>query len=65
MDVLNVNGPRAIRIKGKKLRPETVKAYLIDCDGDEEWFPKDSIRLNDDGTVDIQEWIFKLKFSKG
>lgn len=65
MGIININGKPAVRIKGKKLRPETIKAYLIDCDGDEAWFPKDCIRFNLDGTVDIQEWIFKKRFPKG
>ena len=65
MDVLNINGKRAVRIKGKKLNPETMKSYLIDCDGDATWFPMDCVRLNNDGTVDIQEWIFKIRFPKG
>ncbi len=65
MDVLNINGKRAVRIKGKKLNPETMKSYLIDCDGDAMWFPMDCVRFNNDGTVDIQEWIFKIRFPKG
>lgn len=65
MEVLNINGQRAIRIKGKRLKPETIKAYLVDCDGDDQWFPKDTVRFNYDGTVDIQEWIYKKKFPNG
>jgi hypothetical protein len=64
MDVLNINGQKAIRITGS-VKKETKKAYLIDCDGDREWFPRSAVRINDDGTVDIQEWIYKLKFPKG
>ena len=64
MEPLNVNGQRAIRIKGKRLRQFTAKAILVDCDGDAEWFPWDTVRFNDDGTVDIQEWIIKKKFPK-
>ena len=61
MDVLNINGKRAVRIKGKKLNPETMKSYLIDCDGVARWFPMDSVRFNNDGTVDIQLWVYLMK----
>ena len=49
----------------QRLRQFTAKAILVDCDGDAEWFPWDTVRFNDDGTVDIQEWIIKKKFPKG
>jgi hypothetical protein len=65
MEPINVNGQRAIQIKGKLLR-ETLNAYLLDCDGDQEWFPKNTVRVNHyQQTIDIQEWIFKIKFPKG
>lgn len=62
--VQNVNGQKAIRIKGKLVK-ETQHAFLVDCDGDEEWFPKKSVRFNPDETVDIQLWIYKEKFPHG
>lgn len=62
--VPNVNGKCAIRIKGKLLK-ETQHACLVDCDGDEEWFPKKTVRANPDGTVDVAQWIYKEKFPHG
>ena len=62
--VTNVNGKAAIRINGK-VKKVLDKATLIDCDGDEAWFPNDTYRDNKDGSIDIQEWIYKQKFPNG
>ena len=64
MSVVNVNGEAAIRIVGKMIK-QTQAACLINCDGDLVWFPTNTVRVNADGTVDIQEWIFKEKFPNG
>lgn len=63
--VSNINGKPAIRIAGK-VKKRLDKAALIDCDGDEQWFPNGTFRENRaEGTVDIQEWIFRNKFPRG
>lgn len=62
--VLNVNGKAAIRITGKLILKKDFSS-ILDCDGDREWFPNNSYRVNNDGTIDIQEWIFKQKFPNG
>lgn len=69
MEIL-VNNQPAIRISGK-----VIKVYkdnftkkvsrLCDCDGDKVWFPGSSVRDNEDGTIDIQEWIYYKKFPNG
>ena len=65
MYIPNIDGKRAIRIIGKRLKPETAKSVLVDCDGDAAWFPWSCVRFNEDGTVDIQEWIYKKRFPNG
>lgn len=69
MDI-QVNNKEAIRIKGKVIKvfkdSSTKKvSRLVDCDGDKIWFPGGCVRDNDDGTVDIQEWIYYKKFPNG
>lgn len=61
----NVNGKSAYRIIGFKIA-ETGEAVYLNCEGDKHWFPKSSVRLDaSNGTVDIQDWIYKQKFPKG
>ena len=60
----NIDGKIAVRIAGR-VKKTTKQAAFVDCDGDNEWFPLACIRDNKNGTVDIQEWSFKLKFPNG
>lgn len=59
--VTNVNGQTATRISAMKLS-ETSEATLWDCEGDEVWLPNSTFRDNKDGTIDVQDWIYKQKF---
>ena len=66
----NIQGQPAITISGKIIKEfknrQTMKiSVFVDCDGDKEWFPKSAVKDNEDGTVSIQEWIYKIKFPKG
>lgn len=60
-EVLQVNDKPASRINAE-VKHETEKATLLDCEGDEHWFPNSSIEVENDGTVLIQEWIYNQKF---
>lgn len=60
-NVLNINGQRAVRINAEYVK-ETEKAILLNCEGDEQWFPKSSVRNNKDGTWDVTEYMYNQKF---
>jgi hypothetical protein len=64
--MIEVNGKPAIRITGFFVKSKiTPVAVLVNCDGDELWFPKSVVRDNHNNSVDIQEWIYKQKFPNG
>lgn len=75
--LIESNGKPAFRVAGRIMR-ETDKAFLLLVDGDENWFPKNTIeiknvkehpnRTNGHKTthfIHIQEWIYKEKFPQG
>lgn len=53
----NVQGQVAVRVFGKVIF-ETRKAYQVDLEGDQYWFPKMTVRNNGDGTLDIVEFWY-------
>lgn len=61
MMIQNVYYKPAQRIKAFKIK-ETKGAYLLNCEGDIIWFPRYAVRLNFDGTADIQTVILQEKF---
>jgi len=56
-----VNDKPAVKIFAKKLK-ELDKAILFNCEGDQTWLPKSAIKIIDNETVLVQEWIYKQKF---
>lgn len=37
---------------------ETLKAYLLDCEGDEVWFPKSQVKFNaKESKVEVPTWL--------
>ena len=69
MDDLRLNGKPAVKINGLKIREYTncrgKKNILCDCEGDLIWFPSKHIKLNDDATILMEEWLYNAKVSKG
>ena len=61
MSIVNINGKPATRIKGILVENNRL-ASLFDCEGDKIWLPNSTVRDNEDGTIDIQDWIYKQKF---
>lgn len=61
MEILEVNDKPAIRIEAREIR-RTEKAILLDCEGDEEWFPLSTVKIEDKETVLIQEWKYNAVF---
>ena len=64
MDNLRLNDIPAVRIAAKLIKqgPNTV---LMDCEGDEVWFPKKHIEIEKEQTMLIEEWLYNAKVSKG
>ncbi|PKP11988.1 MAG: hypothetical protein CVU09_00370 [Bacteroidetes bacterium HGW-Bacteroidetes-4] len=61
----SVNGKPAIRVNAKELT-KNEKAFYFDLDGDKRWVPKSLCSFNKEaGTVDIQEWFYKMLFPNG
>ena len=56
-----VNDKPAVKILAKKLK-ELDKAILFDCEGDQVWLPKSSVKIVDSESILVQEWIYKQKF---
>lgn len=70
MEQLRLNDKPAIRIEGTFIKAyksiKTGKAsVLCDCEGDEVWFPKQCISINPDGTILVEEWLYKAKVEAG
>ena len=43
---------------------ETASAWLLNCDGDEVWFPKSQVRFKiADNSVTLPNWLYRQKFS--
>ncbi len=66
--VLNINGQKALRFDAKiqKLYGSDKAVFVDFSDGEKpQIFPLSCIRDNKDGTIDIQEWIYKQKFPNG
>ena len=56
-----LNDKPAVKIFAKKLT-ETNKSILFDCEGDQVWLPKNSIKILTKDTILIEEWFYKQKF---
>jgi hypothetical protein len=63
--VTNIDGKPAVQVNAKVVH-ETEKAVLLDCDGDQKWFPKSTVRLDRaNNLADIQTWIYDQQFPQG
>jgi len=64
MEEIRLNNVPAVRIAAKLIKqgPNTV---LMDCEGDEVWFPKKHVQIEEDGTMLIEEWLYNAKVRKG
>lgn len=63
MESLEVNGKPAIRINATEKYRTSKGGVLLDCEGDEHWFPASTIEVEDNGTVLIQEWKYDAIFN--
>lgn len=59
--LFEVNNKPAVKILAKKLK-ELDKAILFDCEGDNVWLPKSSVKIIDKESILVQDWIYKQKF---
>lgn len=61
----HVSTAQEIKIEATFVR-ETENAWLLNCEGDEVWFPKKCVRFREkDKSVEIPSWLYKEKFPKG
>lgn len=63
-DRLRLNDKPAVKINGKEIRPYN-NSTLVNCEGDEVWLPTDRIKINSDGTILIEEWLYNAKVKEG
>ncbi len=59
--IYEVNEKPAVKIFAKKIK-ELDKAILFDCEGDQVWLPKSSVKIIDKESILVQEWIYNQKF---
>ena len=59
-----LNNKQAIRIFGK-LKQEYKTNTLVDCEGDEVWFPNRYIQLLENGELLVEKWLYDLKVRTG
>jgi hypothetical protein len=65
MDNLRINNTPAVKIKAELIRVYG-KNILMDCEGDEVWFPKDRIEIDSaESTMLIEEWLYKAIVEEG
>lgn len=65
MENLRINNHPAVKIKAEIIRVYG-KSILMDCEGDEVWFPKDRVEINSsDGTMLVEEWLYIAKVREG
>jgi hypothetical protein len=64
--LFEVNGKPAVRIHATVICYNPTKtAVQLDCEGDKEWFPMSTVKINQtQGTVLIQEWKYNQAFPK-
>ena len=44
---------------------ETAGAWLLDCEGDQHWFPKSQVKFDSvKNSLDCPKWLLKEKFPK-
>lgn len=60
---LRLNGLPAIRIAATKIR-DYKTSVLMDCEGDQVWFPLSRIRI-EDKTILVEEWLYNKKVEAG
>lgn len=62
--LIEVNGKPAVRINAtEKARSKNNLNVLLDCEGEEKWFPVSTVEIEEGGTVKIQEWKYNLEFN--
>lgn len=64
MGNLRLNNIPAVKIKAEIIRVYG-KNVLMDCEGDEVWFPGDRVEINPNGTILIEEWLYNAKVKEG
>lgn len=64
MEMMNINGVAAVKINAKVLKIYQ-NSILLNCEGDEVWFPTAHIKINKDGTVLIEKWLYDAKVAEG
>lgn len=61
---ITLNGKPAVKIFATHVKTYD-KMYLLDCEGDREFFPIKCVKLNrEEGTAIIEEWIYNKKFNQ-
>lgn len=64
MKNIRLNGKPAIKINAKKMW-NWGESTLMNCEGDQVYFPTKCIQINDDGTMLIEEWLYNAKVKEG
>ena len=59
-----INGNPTVKINAELIR-KTDKAILLNCEGDEVWFPSSRVEYNEDKTVYIEEWLYDKLIEEG
>ena len=59
-----INGNSTVKINAE-LITKTDKAILLNCEGDEVWFPLSKVEYNEDKTVYIEEWLYDKLIEEG
>jgi hypothetical protein len=62
-DEFMVNNKPAVKMFARKMIVKD-RAILFDCESDEVWLPKSCIKILDDETILIQEWLYNQNFEK-
>jgi len=58
-----VNGKPAVKIFAKALvNKPGHNAILFDCEGDKTWLPRSCVKIIDNETILLQEWMYNQKF---
>lgn len=64
MENPRLNNKPAIKIYGSFIRTYKTST-LVNCEGDEVWFPTNRIELLHNGEMLVEEWLYNAKVKEG
>ena len=61
--IFEVNDKPAVKMLAKAIvnKPEN-RAILFDCEGDKMWLPKSCVKIINNESILLQEWIYNQRF---